>query len=416
MWAGACDLAASRSRFAASLSRQVKPYNCAIMGSEEGRASRSLAGARPARFATTLSLLALAATSAEATVLLDVEAEVAQALEDLRSGDVQQRYRATVTLGSFPQAAVRAMPDLAAALSDPHWSVRLGAARASEILLPRQTDEELTRALILLLEDPSERVRVAATFALAVAGSVPPSIHTTLQAGTESGYVELQVASWVALIRHFPKFTPEAQGAAPAAAALLDASLDREAASEPDEEWGDSPGSAAARFARATALLDPLLAQAQVPNLVERFEAGSAAAGYAAEAMAPYLARFAPAWVSQLESESPDRQREATMAIGLLGISSEAAIRSMSSLLDRQGAVARDVARSLGRLGPRAAPAISNLERVLLSTNDRELREAAGLALIQIDFDRIESLARRIRQADPVFSEWLTAMAAISRL
>jgi hypothetical protein len=132
--------------------------------------------------------------------------------------------------------------------------------------------------------------------------------------------------------------------------------------------------------------------------------------------MAPHLKQFADDLRLRVQSGSPDSQREAILAAGLLQLSNAEMLAALADLLDDDVGVAIEAANALREIGSAATPAARDLERTLRGSTNRAVREAAASALIAIDWEGAGEIANELRESDPEFGEWMNLRVVLAAL
>jgi HEAT repeat protein len=367
-------------------------------------------------------MLALSfAAVGRATVLVDPEEEVLQAIKDLRSESARTRYWGTVKLERYSEFAGDAVALLMEALDDPDAQVRFGAARALEKVGPRVPDRDIALALMQRLQDPSIEVRAAAGFAIAALGISIPEMIPYLDAGLVADSEYFRIASALALVSCFPEHaaaTFDPGKIAETAAATLRRILSTEGKREENREasFDASPASWAGRLGAAVALLNAELGAALLPELASRYQEGSLVALSIARSVAPYMQDERGLQLSDPEYSSFAERERAVLLAGMLGIADRATLATLVHLLSSEDELAGASATALRLLGGAARSIAPAIIEAVMRSSDPEIRELAGRALIHIDLGSAEDLVELVRPSDPELASLLAREIVFSQL
>ncbi len=302
-------------------------------------------------------------------------------------------YWACIILRDIGPDAAAAGPALVAKLKDPRPEIRREAALA----LGTIGDKDSVDAIAPLLKD--EHARVAATYALAMLGSIPPEAESVVRANVKSDDAMLAAISMWALARVHPDDMKLKKAVLEHLVKMLQDKdpFVRTAAARGLASLPPSPEIALPIFKEALAnadattaqyLLDALagLGAPAVPNLIQ-------ALGYAPlrpevasilGRIGPPAAPAAPALAKLLSDPDPNVTSEAAHALAAIGPAAKAAVPALiESLKTAEGKPLYAVVFALGSIGPDAKAADLPLLDII-KKHDDSLSVLSAWALLQI--------------------------------
>jgi HEAT repeat protein len=312
----------------------------------------------------------------------------------LRDTDAGVRAAACAALGRIGAPAKSAAAGIAQALHDPIRSVRLQAGQALGKI--GHADGSVA-ALIEALKEDDDGVSRAADEALKKLSPVDKADLPPLLAALKSDKIKLRLYAAGELVN----LGPDAKGAVPGLiAALADRDIELRkraalalAAIGPDAKSAVDPltrmlkegGDPEQRKCAAQALgaIGPE-AKSAIPALSKALSDRDAGVRRASAAAMAKLGSAGKAAVPALVLALTDRDIQDDVVGALAKIGKEAVPGLTDALTDRNATMRLGAAAALGEIGPDAKSAIGRLAQLFANDRNRDVRQAAGLALKKI--------------------------------
>jgi len=277
----------------------------------------------------------------------------------LQDPNYKVRWQAANALGEIGENARSALPDLMERLKDDSPSVRSEAAKAICRIDPTKKDLAIPVLIKIMRSRASQGSRISAAEAIQHLGLEGEQATEALAAMVLDKTVNVRKPAALALAAIGP-------GAKEAMPSLIEALGD------------DYVGN---RVAAAGALvsIDPKNSDRVLPVLISALADHSIDGRYAAEVLATIGAPALPSLIKTLQGKEMRARSNATIALGMMGSSAQAAVEPLIALLTEEDFILRSAAaRALGKIGRKAKKAVPLLEELL---RDRHVRTAAAEAL-----------------------------------
>ena len=293
-------------------------------------------------------------------------------------------YWACVIIRDIGPDAIETAPALVEKLKDTNPEIR----REAILALASLNATDATAAIVQLLED--EPSRTAATYALAMLGSMPPEAETIVRANVKSDDATLSAVSMWALARIHPDDMKLKQAVFSHLIALLKSKdpFARLAAARGLAALPASPEIAGPIFEKALAdadettthyMLDALAAMGApaVPKLIGALKYAPLRGQVASilGRIGPPAAPATDALAKLLSDPDPNVSIEAAHALAGIGPDAKAAVPALIAVLSNtegqtEGGLRHAAVFALGKIGPAAKPADAALLAILRKSND----------------------------------------------